>query len=306
MPPPTPPELELLDRPRPPAGPAALTLTLGPLVVELDGLAADDAAALLVRFGAHAAAGRAARTAALRIAVVGDERDWFLAPAGRPELVRVLLACDGSCLRCASFRVAGWIDPAIDAGRLVLARGGPFEPAERAIENYVRVAVAWAAAHRGGALVHAASAVWGGRGYLFYGESGAGKSTLAASNRRARIVSDDLSLVLPAETGLELVGSPFRGTYQDGPPVVGRFPLAAGFRLIQSPEAAVHPVPRLRGLAELLGNLPFVAELLPARPDLFARLQRAFALLPLSHLHFRPDDSYWDAIERAVQPPRSG
>src|SRR6185295_18006949 len=109
------------------------------------------------------------------------------------------------------YKVAGSFDCATGRGDLLLARG-TYEPDLRAIENYVRVAVAWQAVWGGGALVHAASAVWRDRAYLFYGESGAGKSTLAASNRRGRIVSDDLSLVLPRpDGGLDLVGSPFRG-----------------------------------------------------------------------------------------------
>ena len=139
-----------------------------------------------------------------------------------------------------------------------------------------------------------------GRGYLFYGESGAGKSTLSEANRRASVVSDDLSLVMPDDEGRpQLIGSPFRGTYTDGPAVKGRFPLAAGFRLIQAERAAVLDVPRLRAMSELVGNLPFVAELFERRPDLFASVQRAFADVPLAHLAFRKDDSYWDAIADA-------
>ena len=160
--------------------------------------------------------------------------------------------------------------------------------------------MAWQAVCRGGALVHAASAVWNDRAYLFYGESGAGKSTLCACNRRARIISDDLTLALPGADGkVELVGSPFRGTYEEGAPVVGRFPLVAGFRLIQAPEAEVRPVPRVRAMAELIGNLPFVAEAFSDRPDLFATVERNFRDVPLGHLCFRKDDSYWDAIAAA-------
>ena len=78
-----------------------------------------------------------------------------------------------------------------------------------------------------------ASSVRNGKGYLFYGESGAGKSTLAAHDSRGAVASDDLSLVLPGTSGaLELIGSPFRGTFTGGDPVRGRHPLAAGFRLI--------------------------------------------------------------------------
>jgi energy-coupling factor transporter ATP-binding protein EcfA2 len=152
----------------------------------------------------------------------------------------------------------------------------------------------------GGALVHAASAVRNGKAYLFFGESGAGKSTLSAVNTRATIVSDDLSLVLPRDGGgLDLVGSPFRGTYEEGAPVLGRFPLAAGFRIIKAEKAAVQPVRRAIGFGQLVGNLTFVAEAFDARPDLFASVEAAFAGVPLLHLHFRKDDSYWDAIDAA-------
>jgi hypothetical protein len=103
--------------------------------------------------------------------------------------------------------------------------------------------------------------------------------------------------VLPAADGtLELVGSPFRGTYEEGDPVVGRFPLAAGFRLIQDVQPAVRQVDRVRALAELVGNLPFVADSFSRRPDLFDRVHAAFAPVPLAHLHFAKDDRFWDPI----------
>jgi hypothetical protein len=50
---------------------------------------------------------------------------------------------------------------------------------------------------------------------------------------------------------------------------------------------------------QLVGNLTFVAEAFRERPDLFASIEAAFASVPLFHLHFRKDDSYWDAIEAA-------
>ncbi|HKQ60640.1 MAG TPA: hypothetical protein VJS92_05095 [Candidatus Polarisedimenticolaceae bacterium] len=289
---------EFFREPRPAAGSERLGLVLGDLAIELDGLDRALAELLAQRFGPYAV--RAAETpGALRVAVGLEPRDYFIDPPREVENVRVLVDCDGPLVRYLSYRVAGWLDPAEGRGQLLLARGA-WEPPTRSFENFLRVAVAWRAVVRGGALVHAASAVHGGKGYLFYGESGAGKSTLSAANRRARVVSDDLSLVLPGAAGLELVGSPFRGTYEGGDPVLGRFPLAAGFRLIQAPVEAVRAVPRLRALAELVGNLPFVAEAFGVRPDLFATIERAFAPVPLAHLHFtRGGDGYWDAIAAA-------
>lgn len=292
-----PPPMAELDRARERCGDARLAIAFGDVSLALEGLDPEAHALLDERFATYAAADGAEPR--LRVEVVRARRDYFITPPERPELNPVLLACDGERVRYLGYRVAGWFDAAGGSGRLLLA-GGDYERVERALENYIRAAVAWQAASLGGAFVHAASAVLDGRGYLFYGESGAGKSTLSASNRRARVVSDDLSLLLPGVDGrLDLVGSPFRGTYEGGEPVVGRFPLAAGFRLVQAPTAEVRPVARIRALAELTANLPFVADSLGTRPDVFERLRVAIAPVPLAHLHFRKDDSYWDAIARA-------
>src|SRR6185436_518454 len=144
--------------------------------------------------------------------------DYFIDPPASAEFNPIWLACEGSLIRYVGYRLAGWFDTRARRGEILLARGG-HEPELRALENYLRCGIAWSAAESGGALVHAASLVRDGKAYLFYGESGAGKSTLSAVDRRAAVVSDDLSLLLPgAGGGLDLVGSPFRGTYEEGAP----------------------------------------------------------------------------------------
>ncbi len=286
------------DRRRPPAGPHVVTLRLGPLEIEISGLD-DRLAEMLIRRYTVYATRSPGGSGALQVRLTREPVECFIDSPERDEVVRVLLACDGERIRYMSYRVAGWFDTVGGHGDLLLARTES-EPAQRALENYIRAAVAWQAACRGGVLVHAASAVWQNKAYLFYGESGAGKSTLSASNRRARVVSDDLSLILPGDHGgLDLVGSPFRGTYEEGDPVVGRFPLTAGFRLIQAAMAQVTAVPRIRAMAELVGNLPFVAEAFGDRPDILSQVERTFADVPLAHLQFAKDDTYWDAIAAA-------
>jgi len=231
--------------------------------------------------------------------VAREPRAYFIDPPDGPEFNPVWLACDGLRVRYLAHQLGGWFDTGQRKGE-ILVTSGTYEPALRSFENYLRCAVAWCAAERGGALVHAASAVRKGRAYLFYGESGAGKSTLSSVSTRSQVVSDDLSLVLPRDAGgLDLVGSPFRGTYEAGEPVVGRFPLAAGFRIVKAPVASVRPVPRAVAFGQLVGSLTFVAEAFRERPDLFASVEAAFAGVPLFELHFRKDDSYWDAIEEA-------
>jgi hypothetical protein len=295
----TAPPMSYFEPSRPAAGDRVLTVELGSLQIELGSLDPALAEVLLTRYTPYGAMEPASSSDALRVRVALDDRDYYIDPPEAPVANPVVLTIEGDRVRYVGYRVAGWFDTAGGSGVMLLARGG-LETPDRAIENYVRAAVAWQAATRGGALVHAASAVRKDRAYLFYGESGAGKSTLSEANCRGRVVSDDLSLVLPSPDGSpELVGSPFRGTYEGGAPVVGRFPLVAGFRIIKDDHAEVRPVPRIRALSELVGNLPFVAEAFGLRPDLFEAVQRAFAGVELAHLHFRKDDSYWDAIEKA-------
>jgi hypothetical protein len=281
---------------RPPAGPGRMTLALGPLALALEGLDSPLEAALRARYEAYVS--DAARPT-LAVSVSRDPVAYFIEPAETPEFNPVWIACDGARVRYCGYALAGWLDARDGRGAVVIGTGTK-EPELHAVENYVRCAVAWCAAEEGGALVHGASAVRGGKGYLFFGESGAGKSTLSEVNRRGTVVSDDLTLLLPREGGgLDVVGSPFRGTYEGGAPVVGRFPLAAAFRIVKAAEAAVRDAPRAIVFGQLVGNLAFVAEEYARRPDLFERVERAFAGVPLRHLAFRKDDSYWDAIDAA-------
>ena len=294
-----PPPIEFFAEPRPPAGAARFGMNLAEIRVELTGLDAALAAALAARYGPYADGGDPREDAALCVRFAREAVDYFIEPPRSAEFNPIWLACDGSRLRYVGHQLAGWFATKARRGELLLTRG-TFEPELRALENFIRCAVAWCAAERGGALVHAASVVRNGKAYLFYGESGAGKSTLSAVNTRGNVVSDDLSLVLPRPGGgLDLVGSPFRGTYEEGEPVLGRFPLAAGFRIVKDVKAEVRAAPRAIAFGQLVGNLTFVAEAFRERPDLFASIEAAFSGVPLLHLHFKKDDSYWDAIDAA-------
>lgn len=292
------PPMSYFEGDRPAAGARTVGLDLGPLGIEIGGLDDRLAEGLVARCAPYS--GTASRDpGALRVSLRLDDRDFYIEPPGAPEPNPVLLAFDAGRVRLAGYELAGWFDTLGGRGEILLARG-TYEPDLRSIENYLRAAVAWQAASRGGALVHAASAVWRGRGYLFYGPSGAGKSTLARSSRRGMVLSDDLSLVLPDSAGkLVLVGTPFRGTFEGGAPVVAPFPLAAGFRLVQAASAEVRAVPKVRALTELVASLPFVAEAAGTESGLLGRIEASFEGVPLAHLHFRPDDSFWDAIAAA-------
>jgi len=293
----SPPPDEFFLKDRSPLGDHGMRLELGEIRVQLRGLDRDLEEMLCARYAPYSRSG-ISEEPAFTIAVRREEADYFITPPKEAELNPVLLDLRGDTLSYLGYRLAAQLFLGSAQGLAVLARGS-YEPPERAFENLVRVTVAWQAALRGGALVHAASAVRDGRAYLFVGGAGAGKSTLAAVSRRGMVVTDDLSLVLPGSDGtLHLVGSPFRGTYTGGPPVVGSFPVAAALAVVRSEEARIEEIPRALAFARLLANLPFVAEFFPQRGELMKGVEKAFDAVAMARLHFRSDDSFWDAIDR--------
>src|SRR5688572_7137967 len=101
------------------------------------------------------------------------------------------------------------------AGRLDLvhrvAEVAITEAHELTVDSLLRVMLSLALIPRRGLLVHAASLVRDGRGYLFPGVSGAGKTTLARLSADATLLSDELSIVTAAEAGPRVHGTPFWG-----------------------------------------------------------------------------------------------
>jgi hypothetical protein len=285
---------------RPAAGPASLRLDIQDLSVRLDGLPEDLAAVMRAAYGPYVPE-REAGPPLLRVEVRREERDYFIEPRFHKEweVYRVLTEHDGAMFRLMSYRFAAWYDVARGAGQLLLSRGD-LDPAPRAMENFLRSAFAWLAMDRGGFLLHGASIVRDGRCHVFYGPSGAGKSTLSAMSRQGRVISDDLTPLLRTPHGLEALGSPFRGTYRAGDPVVGRFPVAAFYRLRKDARTFVR-----RGdgacFADLLGNLPWIVDQLPRHPALADRAHDAVAGVPFHYLHFEKDADFWPAIDRGAE-----
>jgi hypothetical protein len=273
-------------------------LDLSGLTIELKDLPPDLAARVRSRYHPFAVSGSGETAAALRVQVVDAARDQFLPPRGADRSYRMAATPEDGGLRMVAHGFAGWF--ALPGGDGVLALcAGSFDPRERALENYLRAGIAWLALDRGGFLLHSASIVRDdGRAYLFFGASGAGKSTLAAMNDEGRVVSDDLTLVLPDSLGrLEVVGAPFRGTYTQGDPVVGRYALHSAYRLRQDARTFVEPTAAAVVLAELLANLTFVVDQVGHVPGLAERLQTRLLSFPTYDLHLRKQPGFWRAIE---------
>lgn len=292
-------------------GSRAATLDLPGLPIGLTGM--DDAshAAFLARYAPYAVdAATGAPTPALVLRASRARVQSFIEPPPpgvaevNPVWTRVEQDTSGAGhfhIRLCTYHLAASFGTAGGIGHALFSAGEPLR-GENPVENLLRVTLAWLAITRGGILMHSASIVRDERAFLFFGLSGAGKSTLSASSRKGRVVSDDLSLLLPGDGRMEVVGSPFRGTYSGGAPVTGRFAVAAAFSLSKSGAGepdAVQPLPRSRAMAEAVANLPFVVDQLHVSPSLLEGAERALGSFPILGLRFRKGDTFWEAIERA-------
>ncbi len=106
----------------------------------------------------------------------------------------------------------------------------------------------------------------------------------------------------PGNPGWAVHSTPFWNPTQVQPDGVGSAPMAGLFRLVQAKEVFTAPMQPGQAVAELVASVP-VLGLDPARSlGTLARCRRLSQDIPVHHLHFLPDDSFWPVALAAVGP----
>jgi hypothetical protein len=146
-------------------------------------------------------------------------------------------------------------------------------------------------------LVHAASVVRDGKGYLFVGPSGAGKSTIARlSAATCSILGDDLSLVAELDGGFRILATPFLRQFRT---VTARetAPLTAICFLTQSTRNALVPMPKSRAVWELSKSIRYAAQNQSTAQTLLDLAVRICERTSCYELRFIPDSSFWRCFD---------
>jgi hypothetical protein len=131
------------------------------------------------------------------------------------------------------------------------------------VENFLRFFAAHRALQQRGLVLHSAGLVFDGQAYIFPGRSNTGKTTLTrkAYKHGARVLSDDINLLLPGKEGYQAHAVPFTGEFgrtldhsggQDAYPVAGIILLEQGEDLVTKTVTTADAV------ATLLTGCPFV------------------------------------------------
>jgi hypothetical protein len=206
----------------------------------------------------------------------------------------VVVARDGSPDRFDLSRYD--FEGSLDLGRRV-ADVTIAEAHELTVDSLLRVMLSLALVPASGLLVHAASLVRDGRGYLFPGVSGAGKTTVARLSLDTTLLSDELSIVTAPAAECRVHGTPFWGELARAGEA-GSAPLAGIYFLRHASHHAVTSLGERAALTRVLATVMSFAR----EPDVIARVMDLAAGLvarvPCFLLDFRRDPGFWEVIER--------
>jgi hypothetical protein len=268
--------------------------------VRLEGLSSRQQSELAARYGIFARRRDDEAGVDIRLAVRRSPRDAFLrvAPSGPAELYRLLSKeIDGSLMAWSYEWAALWSRAAGEA--TLAATTGDREIFDRIIENFLRVVFAHEILERGGLLLHGAGVVRDGQAWLFFGPSGSGKTTVTTLSAGARILSDDLVMIVPGGRGFVACSVPFRGLLT--PPAMSdrSYPVAGLFRLVKDSEDRVEPLDPARAVGELVQSLPFITDCPGAAPRMLEVASAVAGAAPVSTLRFRKDSTFWGVVENA-------
>jgi hypothetical protein len=170
-------------------------------------------------------------------------------------------------------------------------------PNPYSIDTVLRITHSLVLAQEGGFLVHAASAIRGGRAYLFAGVSGTGKTTMARlAPPDAVVLTDEISYVRRIENEYRAYGTPFAGELARSG-VNTSAPLDTLYLLQQGPENRIEPVAPKDAARELMRHILFFAheEELVAR--VFDSVLEFVSSVRVARLVFTPDTRAWELIQ---------
>jgi len=173
----------------------------------------------------------------------------------------------------------------------------PGQIAYYTMHNLLRGCLAWRMPQRGGALLHAAGLVVGGRAFALVGPSGSGKTTWARLGRQAgaTVIADDLLLLDGVGGTIEALGSPFRSFHvADYRP--GRWPMGAILFPAKGRGASWADASPTRARSRILANLPFVSNALEQDHRVAEVIDRLAGEVPCRDLTFGLDGAFVDLL----------
>jgi hypothetical protein len=164
------------------------------------------------------------------------------------------------------------------------------------IDAFIRIVHSLELARRRGFLLHAASAILGGRAFVFTGISGAGKTTISRlAPPAATLLTDEVSYLRLSGNTATAWGTPFAGELGTPGENVSA-PVAALYFLEHAPVNRRSPLNRAEALQRLMRNILFFASDAELVQLVFETAAEFLERVPAYRLEFVPDTEVWSLI----------
>jgi hypothetical protein len=165
-----------------------------------------------------------------------------------------------------------------------------------ALDSVLRILHTVMLAPRGGFLLHAASAVKNGDGFVFSGVSGAGKTTISSlAPEGVRLLSDEVSYIVPTEASFLAYGTPFCGELaRNGENTFA--PLKCVYLLAHGKENRISTISAPEAVRLLMRNVLFFAQDELLVRQVFVAVNKLVDTVPVCRLEFLPDSRVWEMI----------
>jgi hypothetical protein len=164
------------------------------------------------------------------------------------------------------------------------------------IDSALRIFHTVVLAAKGGFLLHSASAIRGGKAFLFAGPSGAGKTTISRlAPKEVTLLTDEISYIRKQGNQFAAFGTPFAGELAKFGENVSA-PIAALYLLVKGPDNRIEPVSPGDAARALLSNILFFAEDAELIRALFQSVCEFVERVPAFTFTFMPDFRAWEHI----------
>lgn len=274
-----------------PTGNGVVTVAVGKLSVRFQGLSDNLREAVLSRYAIFLSQTEPLHTVTLHpgaAAYLDPAPDMYirLEQKSYPE-GQILLSTDFAAIRYAT------------DGHGVLKVSAPLDTVltVRALENYLRWAIADLALQHEGFILHSAGLVRDGDARVFFGPSGAGKSTVAGLSNDCILLSDDLVLLARVKGQWRATTTPFWGALAQEAKDLGDYPLAGLFRLTQAPAHELRPVPLHVAVGMVAACCPFVSDAALRHEKLLPLVESLCQEIGVRELRFRKDRGFWALLQ---------
>jgi hypothetical protein len=190
---------------------------------------------------------------------------------------------EGFIFTIQRYDMSGWINPLQGIGYARLWY------ISSTLDSFLRVVYSILLLQEEGILLHAASLVIDGKGFLFPGESGTGKTTLARKFPEGVLLSDEISCVKRIGGSFVAIGTPFLGEFHKG--VSNRVvPLERILFIQKGPPNRCEPIDKETAFIRTLGTLLFFCNEPRLHQSLLKGVKQLIFALPTFTLQYAPED----------------